>query len=128
MTPQPGNLSHEVSVFPVMEIRSSRADKQCKNKEHNFSFKEKKPALLRRESMGEISLPMIRLVLHKPPASHRAGTSEVSRSLFCTNFNHSDHRRAHAGPLLSLTDNNNNNNEKPCLENYCCYIQYTFVW
>lgn len=85
MTPQPENLRHEVSIFRVMEIRSGRADKQRKNKQHNFSFKEKKPALLRRESMGEISLPMITLVSHKPPASHRVGTSEVSHSLFCTN-------------------------------------------
>ena len=52
MTPQPENLRHEVSVFWVMEIRSGRADKQRKNKQHNFSFKAKKPALLRRESIS----------------------------------------------------------------------------
>lgn len=45
-------LKAEVSVFWVMEIRSGRTDKQRQNKHHNFSFKEKKPALPRRESIS----------------------------------------------------------------------------
>ena len=47
MTPEPENLRHEFSIFWVMEIRSGRANKQHKNKQFNFSFKERESSLAR---------------------------------------------------------------------------------